>query len=335
MKERAAASPSTPYSAKPAFTGENTVVPPALPCIVGPTGAGKTAAALALAQALAAKGRPPAVINADSRQAYADFPIITAQPSPKERSGCPHLLYGFLPTTQKLGAGEYARLASETLGTVFAAGGQPILAGGTGLYFKTLLQGIAPIPEIPAHISAHWHMECQTKGSQALYALLSSHDPDYAAKIHPNDRQRVTRALEVWQATGKTFSWWHAQGAASAPYRPIKVGVFLPMADLEPLLRQRIDQMLAAGALDEARKALEICPNANAPGWSGIGCREVREHLEGSLSLEECREQWYRNTRAYAKRQNTWFRADADVAWFTPDKTEELVEYMLRMLEKE
>ena len=304
----------------------------ALPCIVGPTGAGKSAAALALAKALAANGHAPAVINADSRQVYADFPLITAQPSPEEQSRCPHLLYGFLPTTEKLGAGEYARLAAETVNGVLTSGGKPMLVGGTGLYFKTFLQGIAPIPDIPAPVSAHWQAECEAKGSPALHTLLDGYDPVYAANLHPHDRQRVTRALEVWQATGKPFSWWHAQSLAAAPYRPVKVGVFLPMAELEPLLRRRIDLMLEQGALEEARQALARCDDPKAPGWSGIGCREVLEYLNGALSLEECRELWYRNTRAYAKRQNTWFRADAEIAWFTPDRTDALVEYVLEKL---
>ena len=206
--------------------------------------------------------------------------------------------------------------------------------GGTGLYFKALLEGIASIPEVPTSVSAHWQAECAAKGSPALHRLLALHDPEYAAKIHPNDRQRIPRALEVWQATGKPFSWWHKEAQASSSYRPIKVGVSLPMADLEPVLKRRIDVMLEQGALEEARQAMERCPNPAAPGWSGIGCREIWEYLSGACTLEECQETWYRNTRAYAKRQNTWFRADPEITWFSPDQIEALVAHVLERLGK-
>ncbi len=300
-------------------------LPQFLVCLAGPTGAGKTAAALALADAL-----PVSVINADSRQVYRDFPIITAQPSDEERAHCPHLLYGFLPTEAKLGAGEYVRLAANAIAEEREKGRLPVLVGGTGLYFKALLEGIAPIPDIPPEISAHWQRRCEEEGSVALHVLLAEYDPEYAAKIHPNDRQRITRALEVRQATGKSFSWWHARPVPPSPYAVCNIGIELPMAELEPLLKRRIDLMLQAGALEEARAALLRCPDPDAPGWSGIGCIEVHAYLSGKISLDECRALWFKNTRAYAKRQNTWFRADKTLCRFRPGQTAELVAHVLR-----
>jgi len=306
-----------------------------LPCIIGPTGAGKTAAALALAGAL-----PISVVNADSRQVYADFPIITAQPQADEYAACPHLLYGFLQAGEKLGAGEYARLAEEALREIAAQGRVPVLVGGTGLYFRALLEGLAPIPAIPPEVSAAWQERCLAMGSETLHALLTERDPVYAAKIHPHDRQRITRALEVHEATGKPFSWWHDRHKSTGanrgchPYRACKVGIELSLSELEPLLALRIDTMLERGALEEARTALERCPDpraiARAPGWSGIGCAEVYGYLSGQLTLEECRALWLRNTRAYAKRQLTWFKADKDIRWFRPERAEEIVEYIQR-----
>ena len=293
-----------------------------LVCLVGPTGAGKTAAALALASIF-----PVSVINADSRQIYRDFPIITAQPSEEERSQCPHTLYGFLSTEEALGAGEYTRLAGMEIEEEKACGLLPVLVGGTGLYLKALLEGIAAIPEIPQLIREYWQQRCRKEGSAALHSLLTECDPAYAAKIHPNDRQRITRALEVWQATGKKFSCWHAV-SLSGPTRPaLKAGISLPLPELEPLLDRRIDLMMQAGALEEAREALRRCPDP-APGWSGIGCAELRSHLLGETSFDECRSLWLKNTRAYAKRQLTWFRADREIRWFSPDRTEELVAYI-------
>ena len=298
---------------------------PFLPCIVGPTGTGKTAAALALAKVL-----PLSAVNADSRQVYANFPLITAQPQASERAVCPHVLYGFLRTEEKLGAGEYARLAGRVLQEVAAQSRVPVLVGGTGLYFRALLEGLAPIPAIPPEMSAAWQERCQAEGSAALHALLTERDPAYAAKIHPHDRQRITRALEVHEATDKPFSWWHDRTVPYSPYRPCKIGIGMSLAELEPLLALRIDAMLERGALEEARAALERCPDPHAPGWSGIGCTEVYGYLSGRLTLEECRALWLKNTRAYAKRQLTWFRADMGIRWFRPEQAQDIVEHIKR-----
>ncbi|MDL2267723.1 tRNA (adenosine(37)-N6)-dimethylallyltransferase MiaA, partial [Desulfovibrio sp. OttesenSCG-928-G15] len=283
-----------------------------LPCIMGPTGAGKTASALALADRF-----PLAVINTDSRQVYRDFPLITAQPSPEERARCPHLLYGYLPASAKLGAGQYARAAGECILREHASGRLALAVGGTGLYFKALVDGLADIPDIPEHISLYWQERCAQEGSIALHALLAESDPLYAAKIHPNDKQRITRALEVQQATGKSFSQWHAQSMSDSPFKACKIGIGLPLDELTPLLAKRIDLMLAEGAIDEARAALQKEPDPTAPGWSGIGCAEIFQYLSGTLSLEECKSLWLKNTRAYAKRQLTWFRADPEIVWFS------------------
>jgi tRNA dimethylallyltransferase len=294
-----------------------------LPCILGPTGSGKTAAALALAAR-----QPVTVINADSRQVYADFPIITAQPSPEEQAVCPHALYGFLPTAQKLGAGAFSRLAATAIAEAHDQGRLPVLVGGTGLYFKALLDGLAAIPDVPKAVDAAWQARCKAEGSPSLHALLAEKDPDYAGKIHPNDRQRITRALAVLEHTGKAFSWWHSRPMPPSPYRPLKIGFGLHLLAGENRLGERIEAMLAAGAVAEARRARDICPDKAAPGWSGIGCAELLAHIEGRLSLAQCRELWLKNTRAYAKRQLTWFRADTSIRWFDPDKLEEMAAYV-------
>ena len=296
-----------------------------LPCIVGPTGTGKTAAVLALTNAW-----PLSVVNADSRQVYMDFPLITAQPSVEEHAACPHELYGFLRTEEKLGAGEYARLAGEALENIAARHRMPVLVGGTGLYFRALLDGLAPIPAIPPEIAAVWQERCRAEGSVNLHRRLMELDPSYAAKIHPHDRQRITRALEVYEATGKTFSWWHECRPPQNPYRSCKVGIGMSLAELEPLLSRRIDGMLERGALEEARAALERCPDPHAPGWSGIGCSEMHRYLTGELTFEDCRALWLKNTRVYAKRQLTWFRADRDIRWFRPEQTRKITEHIKR-----
>lgn len=281
--------------------------------IVGPTGTGKSALALALARTLGPER--VAVINADSRQIYSDFPIITAQPDKDEQAVCPHFLYGFLPTEEKLGAGGFADRAREVVSREDACGKLCILVGGTGLYLKSLLHGIAPIPPVPPEIDLLWQQRLNLEGSQALHRLLAEKDPAYAAKIHPNDPQRITRALAVYQATGKTFTWWHEQPLPQSPYAPLTLGLTFSMPELSLRLKARIDSMIEKGALEEARTAAQNCPDENAPGWSGIGCAELLAHIRGETGLDEAKALWLKNTRAYAKRQMTWFRADTSVLW--------------------
>lgn len=283
-------------------------------CLAGPTGAGKTAAALELAATLDGE-----IINADSRQVYRDFPLITAQPSPEEQACCPHHLYGFLDTEQKLSAGRWADKALDTARQVAHRGKIPIFVGGTGLYFRALLHGIAEIPAVDPVVTRRWTERCRAEGPEALHLLLQGLDPAYAAHIHPRDRQRVVRALEVHEATGKPFSWWHSHAMPAPCCEGLYLGLDMPLDELTPRLAARIDVMLAAGALEEARAARLRCGTPSAPGWSGIGCAELWRHLEGELDLPATVALWLHNTRAYAKRQLTWFRAEKNLHKFSPD----------------
>ena len=291
-------------------------------CLAGPTGAGKTALALSLARELGGE-----IINADSRQVYADFPLITAQPSPEERARAPHHLYGFLATEQKISAGRWAGMAAAKAREVAARGRVPLLVGGTGLYFQAALRGMAAIPAIAPEVTRSLAARLADAGPEALHAELARRDPAYAARIHPRDRQRILRALEVLEGTGRTFSWWH--GNAMAP--PAVAGpLFVLGASLDwlaPRLKRRLDAMLDAGAVGEARAALARSPGAldgvRKPGWSGIGCAELLDHLEGRTGLAECRARWLANTRAYAKRQLTWFRARPEARFLAPKGAED------------
>lgn len=306
---------------------------PKLLCIVGPTGSGKTAAALHLAAALEAAGRPATVINADSRQVYRDFPVITAQPSEEERRVCPHLLYGWLESSRKISAGQWAERAEAAVRETLAEGRLPMLVGGTGFYLRALLDGIADIPAPDPAVSLRLTEECRTLGAPSLHSRLQAVDPAYAARIHPNDSQRNIRALEVWESTGHTFTWWHEQTPPPAPYEVLRLGIGLPLPELTPFLERRIDIMLKSGALEEARKALELCPDTSAPAWTGIGCAEMAALLHGKADMSACLERWRHNTRAYAKRQWTWFRADGRLLWFRPGEHAALERAVHRFLD--
>ncbi len=289
-------------------------------CLAGPTGAGKTEAALHLAKELNGE-----VINTDSRQVYEHFPIITAQPSVSELAFCAHHLYGFMPIEQKLSAGKFVDMALDVARDVCGRGKIPIFVGGTGLYFKALLEGIAKIPSIDEQVSKALALRLKQEGAPNLHKELMGIDSIYAKRIHPNDSQRVVRALEVYVATGKTFTWWHEHAMPKPEIKAFYMGVDTTLHDLTPRLGMRIELMLQAGALDEARAALDICADKNAPAWSGIGCAELYAHLCEGLNLDDCIELWRKNTRAYAKRQLTWFRAAKNIHWFAVSDLENII----------
>ncbi len=283
---------------------------------MGPTGAGKTASAINLAKA----GYPIRVINTDSRQVYYDFPIISAQPDEEEKSACPHELYGYLQCHEKISAGEWVKLAKSRIDIAHKQGCIPVLVGGTGLYFRALFDGIVDIPQVPDDIHQKYIDELKKEGSEYLHAKLEKIDPSYAQKVHHNDKQRVARALEVFESTGKTFSDWHKGQSVQPDYDVLRVGIGIPLAELTPILSKRTKIMFERGALEEAKKALRKCPDLSASAWTGIGCREIALFLQEKYDLETCMDVWNKNTRAYAKRQWTWFNADKRIKWFRPEE---------------
>lgn len=291
-----------------------------LVCLVGATGTGKTAAALALATQLGG-----GVVNFDSRQVYRGLDVVTAQPSAAERAICPHALYGYLSIDTPVRAGAFSGEILRQARTYREQKLVPILVGGTGLYLKSLVDGLAPIPDIDPQVRADVVRECRAHGSQVLHGRLQGIDPDYAARIHPNDPQRICRALEVFTATGQTLTWWHGQTRRPEGLRVLKIGLEADLTALTPRLARRIDLMLEAGAQEEVRQAYENCPDRFAPGFSGIGCSELLSVLLDGMSLELARRDWLRSTRAYAKRQLTWFQKDDGIFWHHPEDTDGMV----------
>lgn len=289
-------------------------------CLFGPTGTGKTAASLALSEAF-----DGAVINVDSRQVYAGLSVLTAQPTPEEQSRCPHALFGDTPIAQAVAAGDFARRVWKSVAAWRWQGRLPVLVGGTGLYFRAICGGLAPIPPVPNAIRQDVREQWDRLGPTAMHARLAAVDPEYAAKIAPADRQRVTRALEVHAATDRTLSDWHRERDPEAPvYDALRLGLTLPLDALTPRLEARIEAMLHAGAVDEVRRALETNP-ADAPGLSGIGGPELAAYLAGQATLAEAKVAWLAATRAYAKRQMTWFRKEPNVTWFRPGEHQAMI----------
>lgn len=292
-------------------------------CLGGPTGSGKTGMAIAIARELGCE-----IVNTDSRQIYRDFPIITAQPGPEEQALAPHHLYGYLGLEENCNAGQWLAAACETARAILARGHIPLFTGGTGFYFQALLHGLAPIPAIDPAVHAFWGKRVEEEGPIALWRELEEIDPDYAHRLHCNDRQRIQRALEVYAATGRTFSWWHSQPMSRPNCRGPFFYVDCALGSLEQGLKERIGHMLACGAMDEAERAMRRNADPGAPGWSGIGCRECLSYLSGRITITELRASWFANTRAYAKRQLTWFHGRKEAIPIKAGAWQELCRHM-------
>ena len=272
--------------------------------IAGPTASGKSALAMALAERFGGT-----VINADSMQVYRDLRVITARPTVEEEQRVPHVLFGHVDAAENYSAGRYVGDAARVLAEL-PPDRVPILAGGTGLYFKALMTGLAAIPPIDPAIRDGLRAQLDAEGVEALHAELARRDPEAAGRIMVRDRSRILRALEVLQATGRPISDWHRDGLPPVidPDRAIKIFLHPDRSDLKQRIATRFAGMFEQGALDEvraldARRLPETLPSMKAHGvpW-------LRRFLRGDISRDEAIEGSIMDTRRYAKRQVTWFR---------------------------
>ncbi len=296
-------------------------------CIVGPTGVGKNKVALEVAKEVNGE-----IINCDSRQIFKGFPIITAQPTEEEKKVCPHHLYGFLDVSEKIDAAKFSKIAEKVIDEVHGRKHLPILVGGTGLYFKAILEGLAPIPDIPLEIRNKILNELKEKGLESLYQKLKKIDPEAANKIHPNDWQRITRALEVFELTGKPISWWQKNYLPKPKYNCLKIGLKIELDELKKKLWYRIEDMILKGAVEEVKSALNKNIDFNSPVWSSIGCKELLMYIKGELSLEDAKWKWFKYTKDYARRQIFWFKKEKDIKWFNPKDLDKIIEYVKKWL---
>jgi tRNA dimethylallyltransferase len=288
--------------------------------LVGPTAVGKTAVALDLAEALGAE-----IINADSMQVYRKLDIGTAKPTPLERARVRHHLLDVADPDEPYDAARYAREARETIADLHRRGVPPLVVGGTGLYIKALLAGLFHQEEVVHRVRPRLARELADQGLPALLARLASLDPATARRLAPGDTYRIIRALEVVEATGRPISELHAHhNFQDRPYVTLKVGLDLPREELYRRIEDRVESMLAQGWLEEVRRLLKRYPSGIKP-LMALGYRHLVAHLAGHLSLPEAAELTKTETRRYAKRQLTWFRADPEVRWFHPGQGPNLV----------
>ncbi len=268
--------------------------------IAGPTASGKSALALQIAQA-----ENGVIINADSMQVYAELRILTARPSAEDEARLSHRLYGHVAGAEDYSVARWQREAMSEISAVLAQGKLPILCGGTGLYFMSLLQGLAEIPAIDPVAREKWR-----NYDGPLHEALLLRDPELAKTLHPADRQRLIRALEVIESTGQSLRTWQGQANDEAPLRQFEVQRWfktVPREELYARADARFDAMVEQGALDEIRTLPNLAPQQ--PLMKAIGVRELLAHSRGEMSLGDARKAAQTQTRNYIKRQLTWARA--------------------------
>ncbi|PZD75199.1 tRNA dimethylallyltransferase [Acaryochloris thomasi RCC1774] len=289
------------------------MIQPGLIVICGPTATGKSRLALHLAERL---GGP--ILSADSRQVYREFDIGTAKPSREEQSQVPHHLIDICDPTETFTLAQFQQQAQELIAQYQAQGIIPLLVGGTGLYIKAVVQGLK-IPQVGPQLELRSQLPDQTQS----YGWLQQVDPSSAAKIHPNDRVRTLRALEVYYVTGLPLS--QQQGRCPPTYPILQIG--LDDQDLElhtQRIQQRTQVMIEQGWLTEIRNLMEQY-GPKLPLLNTLGYQEMRQHLQHEISLEQAQDLTVIHTRQFAKRQRTWFRADPTITWLAASNPDWLV----------
>ncbi|KPL67735.1 tRNA delta(2)-isopentenylpyrophosphate transferase [Erythrobacter sp. SG61-1L] len=286
---------------------------PALALIAGPTASGKSDLAVRLALALGESGRKGVVVNADASQVYADLAVLSARPSAEEMQGVEHRLFGAWDGATACSAADWAEAAKREIAAIHAQGAVPILVGGTGLYIRTLLEGIAPVPEIDAQVRETVRALPVSKA----FAALQAEDPERAARLDAADSTRVARALEVVRSTGKPLSFWQAQSEGGiASEVDLHAAVLLPPRDeLYRRCDARFAKMLQSGAVEEVDALLARNLDPALPVMRAIGVPEIAAFLRGEWSLADAQSKGSQATRNYVKRQFTWAKHQFPRDW--------------------
>lgn len=287
--------------------------------IIGPTASGKTGLSVSLAERLGGE-----VINADSMQIYGNISIGTARPDKEEMRNVPHHLFGFIQPQESYSAAQYACDALKMAGRIKDRGRIPVFVGGTGLYMDALLYemdfgGVQADEELRRELNSF----AAQYGGKALHKMLEEMDPKSAARINPADVRRVIRGIEIYKHTGMGVGDYQADRVRRADFRPLLIGLYA--ADRQLIydrINMRTDKMIAGGLIEEARTVLEKWPDSQAA--KAIGYKEFADYFSGAASLADAVETVKRNTRRYAKRQNTWFKRNKEINWIDiTDKNEE------------
>lgn len=298
--------------------------------ITGPTATGKTALAVELATQYNAE-----IVSADSRQVYRHLDIGTAKPTRQERTAAVHHLLDVVNPDEPFDAACFRNLALAAIQDIRDREKHVFIVGGTGLYVRALLRGLFPSP--PADVALRTHLQQQKRDSGAgfLHEWLERVDPDAAKRIHPNDTVRLIRALEVFLVSGTQISQWQQEhGFRERPFDTLLVGLALDRATLHQRIAQRCHHMVRDGLIDELRHIWALGYRPDLAVLQTIGYAQMRQFLEGKLSLAEAVEEMAKETRRLAKRQLTWFRAESELTWFVPTQRAEIGTAIERFFDK-
>ncbi len=300
--------------------------------LAGPTASGKSALALALAEKFGGT-----IINADSMQVYRDLRLITARPSVEEERRMPHALYGHVDAAENYSVGAWRSEAAAELAMAERESRAAIVVGGTGLYFNALTRGLTAMPPIPKQVRDDVRARLKSDGAAALHDELKRLDPHAAARLNRGDRARISRALEVMVATGRSIRDWHEDAKPDGPDSLRAVRIFLsPERDeLARRIGARFDAMIEAGAIEEVRALMARNLDPSLPAMKAHGVPWLIRQLRGEITLEQAVEGAKRDTRQYTKRQQTWFRNQLpEFAWVDPEKALAAVEAQFLALAK-
>ena len=294
-----------------------------LPIIVGPTASGKSALAMAIAEEIGGE-----IVSCDSMQIYRRMNIGTAKPTDEEMRRVRHHMIDIVEPWDNFSCADYAMLAEAAIRDIVARGKTPIVCGGTGLYLDALLRGgMAEEADTDEAYRAELNALADEKGNEYVHGLLRDVDPESAEAIHPNNRKRVIRALEICRVSGRKKSEIDRENSSlDGAFEPLCVGLFYTdRAVLYGRIDRRVDIMVEAGLEDEARA---VYPLRHLNSLQTVGYREMFDYFDGTISREEAIELIKRNSRRYAKRQMTWFRRDEEIAWFAPSEREKIMQYI-------
>jgi tRNA dimethylallyltransferase len=286
--------------------------------IAGPTASGKSALALAVAERIGGS-----IVNADSMQVYRDLRVLTARPTTGEEARVPHHLFGHRDGAVSYSAGAFISEIGRVIDTIRGEDRVPIIVGGTGLYFLALTEGLAPIPPVPETVRAHWRSEVARLGTKRAHAILAERDPAMAARLSPNDPQRIARALEVIDATGRSLAAWQQERSAPLVDRvaALKIVMSPPRGTLVARTDARFSAMLDDGGIEEVRALLARELPADLPVMRAIGVDPIRRLLAGEVDRREAIRLGQIQTRQYVKRQETWLKRNM-IAWKIVQETE-------------
>ncbi|MDY2720155.1 MAG: tRNA (adenosine(37)-N6)-dimethylallyltransferase MiaA [Candidatus Faecousia sp.] len=290
-------------------------------CVAGPTACGKTGLAISLAKAYNGE-----VVSCDSMQIYRGMDIGTAKPTAQEMESVPHHMLDVADPAEDFSVSQYVAMADRAVQDILSRGKTAVIAGGTGLYMDSLIAGreFAPFPQDGRRQKLE--AEADEKGTEPMLERLRQVDPQTAERLHPSDRKRILRALEVYEQTGKPLSWYNAQSRQQPPkYRPVWIGIdYVNRQTLYDRINRRVDEMLCRGLVEEVQRLLSAGVPSRSTALQAIGYKEIVRALEGQITLEQAVEQIKQGSRRYAKRQRTWFRRNDQMHWILRQDNEDI-----------